>query len=120
MAFADPQSVTISGTPISLPRTSSGVNAGAFTSSDGNTKLSVSDSYGTRNRRMIRLDTTKVAADPLTSGANNYYSMSTYLVVDTPKVGYSVAEAKAVVDALVAYLSASTGARVTQLLGGEN
>lgn len=120
MAFADPQSVTISGSTISLPRTSSGVNSGGFMSSDGNTVLTVSDQYGSRNRRMIKLQSTKVAADPLLSGANNYYSMSTYLVVDTPKVGYTVAEAKAVVDALVAYLTASTGAKVAQLLGGEN
>lgn len=120
MAFADPQSVTVSGTAITLPRISSATNAGSFQSNDGNTRLSVSSTYGTRNRRVIRLDSTKVAADPLVSGANNYYSMSTYLVVDTPKVGYTVTEAKAVVDALVAYLSASTGAKVTQLLGGEN
>ncbi len=119
MAFADPQSVTISGTAISLPRTAMQGTSGAFQSSDGNTVLSISDSYGNRNRRVIKLQSTKVAADPLTSGANNYYSMNTYLVVDTPKVGYTVAEAKAVVDALVAYLTASTGARVTQLLGGE-
>lgn len=46
--------------------------------------------------------------------------MSTYLVVDTPVTGYTVAEAKQIVDALTAYLTASTGARVTQLLGGEN
>ncbi len=120
MAFADPQSVTVSGTAISMPRVSSSTNAGSFQSNDGNTKLSVSSTYGTRNRRMIRLDSTKVAADPLISGANNYYGMSTYLVVDTPKVGFTVAEAKAVVDALVAYLTASTGAQVTKLLGGEN
>jgi len=46
--------------------------------------------------------------------------MSCTLVVDVPVNGYTVTEAKAVVDALVAYLSASTGAKVTQLLGGEN
>jgi len=46
--------------------------------------------------------------------------MSSYLVVDTPVNGYTVAEAKAVVDALVAYLTASSGAKVAQLLGGEN
>lgn len=40
MAFADPQSVTIDGTAISLPRVSSGVNAGAFKSNDGLTALS--------------------------------------------------------------------------------
>lgn len=46
--------------------------------------------------------------------------MSTYIVVDTPTDGYTLAEAKQIVDALVAYLTASSGARVTQLLGGEN
>jgi hypothetical protein len=46
--------------------------------------------------------------------------MSTYIVVDTPRNGYSVTEAKEIVDALVAYLASSTGARVTQILGGEN
>ena len=119
MAFADPQSVTISGTAISLPRTSQGLNSGGFKSSDGLTELSVSHQNGKRNRRLIKLQVTKVGADPLTSGVNNYYSMSVNVVVDTPKVGYTVAEAKAVVDALVAYLAASTGARVTQLLGDE-
>lgn len=120
MAFADPQSVTISGTAVSLPRVSSGNNAGGFMSNDGNVKLSVSDNYGSRTRRVIRLDHQKVAADPLLTGANVSYNMSTYLVVETPKVGYTVAEAKAVIDAFVAFLSASTGAKVTQLLGGEN
>jgi len=46
--------------------------------------------------------------------------MSVTLVADVPVNGYSVTEEKAVVDALVAYLTASTGARVTQLLGGES
>lgn len=46
--------------------------------------------------------------------------MSTYLVVDVPTDGYTIVEQKQIVDALVAYLSATSGARVTQLLGGEN
>jgi hypothetical protein len=46
--------------------------------------------------------------------------MSTYIVVDVPQSGYSLAEAKEVVDGLVKYLSASTGASVAKLLGGEN
>jgi len=32
MSFADPQSVTVNAVAISLPRTSSGVNSGVFTS----------------------------------------------------------------------------------------
>lgn len=120
MSFSDPQSVTINAIAISLPRVSSGVNAGSFSSGDGLTKMSVSHQYAKRTRRTIRLDISKVAADPLVGGQNIVYSMSTYLVIDTPLSGYTVAEAKLVIDGLVGYLAASSGARVTQLLGGEN
>lgn len=120
MAYADPQSVTIAGVATSLPRTGSGANIGAFRSNDGNVSLEVSSQYGKRTRRTIRLSHRKVAADPFTSSVNAEYSMSTYLVVDTPKTGYTVAQAKEIVDALTAYLTASTGANVTKLLGGEN
>lgn len=118
--FADPQSVTISGTAVSLPRTGSGVNAGNFSSADGLTKMAISHQLGKRTRRVIRLDNAKVAADPLLAGVNVKASMSTYLVIDQPETGYTVAEAKAVVDALVAYLAASSGSAVTRLLGGES
>jgi hypothetical protein len=46
--------------------------------------------------------------------------MSVALTVDLPPFGYTVAEAKVITDGLVAYLTASSGARVSQLLGGEN
>lgn len=120
MAFADPQSVTISGTPVSLPRTSSGTSSGAFTAADQNTTLILSHSYGKSARHMIRLNNQKVASDPLLAGSNVISKLGVYLVVDAPLVGYSQADQKAVVDAFLAYLTASTGARVTQLLGGEN
>lgn len=120
MAFADPQSVTINSVAQTLPRTSSGVNSGVFTKDDGLVKLSVSHQYGKRTRRTIRLDHAKIAADPLISSTSVRYSLSAYLVVDMPITGYTVAEAKQIVDALTAYLTASSGARATQLLGGEN
>jgi len=46
--------------------------------------------------------------------------MSVTLVADVPVNGYTVTEEKAIVDALVAYLTAGTGAQVTKLLGGES
>lgn len=121
MAFADPQSVVIPviGT-VSLPRTSSGLSTGVFTKDDGNVKLEVGHTYGKRTRRTVRLTHRKVAADPLISAQNIQYSMSAYLVVDVPVTGYNLAEAKQIVDGLVAYLTISTGANVTKLLGGEN
>ncbi len=120
MAFADPQTITVGGTAASLPRTSSEGHAGEFTKDDGTVALRVSHQNGKRTRRLIRLDHSKVAADPFLAGTNVKFSMSVQLVVDTPTVGYTIAEQKQIVDALVAYLAASTGARVTQLLGGEN
>jgi hypothetical protein len=119
VAFADPQSVTINAVANSLPRISSGVNTGAFQKDDTTVKLSVSHQYGTRTRRQVRLDHSKIAADVFTSD-NVKYSMSAYLVIDVPTTGYTVAEQKQIVDGLTAYLTASSGAKVTQLLGGEN
>lgn len=120
MAFSDPQSVTINAVAQSLPRVSTGENQGVFRKDDTTVELKVSHSYGKRIRRAIRLTHNKVGVDPLVPTVNVPYSMSVTLVVDGPQVGYTVAEAKQIVDGLTAYLTASSGARVTQLLGGEN
>lgn len=120
MAFADPQTVTINSVAQTLPRTGFNPASGVFTKDDGNVKLSVSNQYAAkRTRRSVRLDFRKIAADPLVSAQNILYSMSAYLVVDIPITGFTVVEQKQIVDALTAYLTASTGARVTQMLGGE-
>jgi len=116
MAYSDPQTVTISGTANSLPRISSGVNSGAFSTADGTVKLSIAHQTGKRYRRTVRLEHSKIAADPLTA-ANAKYSMTAYVVFDTPVVGYTVAESQAVVAGLVAWLS---GTNVGKALGGEN
>lgn len=120
MAFADPQSVTINAIANTLPRTSSGDNNGTFRKDDSTVELKVSHSYGKRVRRVIRLTHNKVATDPLMPTVNVPYSTSISLVVDAPVVGYTIAEQKQIIDGLTAYLTASTGARVTQLLGGES
>ncbi len=119
MALSDPQSVTISGTAISLPSISHDPNKTTYQSSDGVVQETVSHQYGKRNRRVLRIDHSKIAADPLTS-ANVKYSASFYLVGDLPPVGYTVAEAKAVIDGFIAQLNAASGAILTKWLGGEN
>lgn len=120
MALSDPQSVTINAVANSLPRVSSGVNEGSFRKDDSTVALSVSHAYGKRTRTRIRLDHAKVATDPLVPTTNVPYSMSVQLIVDRPNVGYTVAEQKQIVDALVAWLSASSGANTTKILGGES
>lgn len=118
--LADPQSVTISAATTSLPRTTSGVNLGEFTSSDGTIKMKASHTYGGRTRRLIRLDHSKIAADPLISAQSIQYSMGCYVVFDLPRTGYTPAEALAVWVGFQAQLAASSNAVMTKLLGGES
>lgn len=120
MAFADPQSVTISAVANSLARVGTGPTSGVFALPDGTLKLSVSHAVNKRARRTIRIDHQKVVPDPLFPATNVPRSASFYLVVDTPVTGYTIVEQKAVIDGFLAYLSASSGAKITQFLGGES
>jgi hypothetical protein len=117
--YSDPQSVTVNAVAQSMARTGVGPASGTFTKDDGSYKLSISHQTGRRVRRQLRLDFSKIATDPLIPTQNAPYSMSVYVVVDQPKVGFTNAELKQVVDGLTAYLTASSGAKVTQLLAGE-
>lgn len=120
MAFADPQTVTINSVAQTLARTGTGPTSGIFAKDDGTVKLSVAHAVNKRARRTIRLDHEKVVPDPLFPASNVPRSMSVYLVVDGPLTGYSIAELKQNIDGFLTYLSASSGAKITQLLGGEN
>jgi hypothetical protein len=120
MAYADPQSVTINAVAQSLPRISSGQSSGVFQKDDATVKLSVSHQVGKRARRAIRLDFNKIAPDVFNTASNLRQAMSVSLAVDVPLTGFTIAEQKQIVDALTAYLTASSGSKVTQLLGGEN
>lgn len=119
MAFSDPQSITVNAVAQSMPRTGSGINQGLFSKDDATAILSVSHTYGKRTRRAMKFTMSKIAADPLISANNIKYSSSITLVVDAPITGYTVAELKQIADGFVAYLSASSGAKITQFLGGE-
>jgi len=120
MAFTDPQTVTVNAVAQTLPRTSSGKNTGAFQKDDGTYALTISHEYGRNTRRLIKLDYLKVAPDPLFPAQNSPYSASVHLVVTEPPVGFTNAELKLMIDGFLAYLSASSGAAVTRLLGGES
>lgn len=120
MAIADPQTLTIDAVAVPLPRTASGQDNGTFTSADGLIRLRVSSIYGKRTRRTVRVEHRKVAADPFATGINQEFSLSAYVVFDVPKVGYTVAQQKSIIDSLMVWLTAATGAKITQVLGGES
>jgi hypothetical protein len=120
MSFTDPQTVTISAVTTSLPRISVGDDESEYQSGDGLIKLSASHSYGKRTRRMVRIDTSKITADPFRPSENVKVSMSNYIVFDLPAAGYTAAEALAVWTGFKTQLAASSDALIVKLLGGES
>jgi hypothetical protein len=121
MALSDPQSVTLNSVATSLPRVSTGENQARYQKDDGFVKLSISHSPSkTNTRRVIRLDTTDVAADPLLAGVNREVPFGVYMVIVSPNVGLSLASQKDKVLGLTTALTASSGALLTKILGGES
>lgn len=117
MALADPQSVTVSGTAVPLPRTGLALSEGSFTDVTGQTSLTVSHSTSRRTRHVVKLSKSAITADPLVPSQNQNVSFSAHLVIDMPKNGVSAAEAVALASALVAWC---TSGNLTKVAGGES
>jgi hypothetical protein len=120
MAFTDPQSIDIGAGAVSLPRTSVGQDNSVYTSADGLLQLKASSTYGKRNRRTLRIDVTKVTSDPFIPAQNVKVSMSYYVVIDAPPVGFTATEQLNIYKGLKALQLASSDALMSKLLGGES
>jgi hypothetical protein len=118
--LSDPQSVTIGGTAVSLPRTAITANGASYVAPDSATRLEVLHTYGRRNRHMVRVRTDKIAADPLLASNNRRLSATAGFYIDVPPEGFSVTEQVALVKSLTDALSASTMALTTKVVGGES
>lgn len=115
--FADPQSVTINAVPISLPRVSIGASEATYRSADETVQMRISHQTSKgRKRRMVRLDQTVIAADPLTA-ENASQKAGIYIVVDEPAFGFTDAQLDYLADALIAWY---TTANIAKILGGES
>jgi hypothetical protein len=114
--LSDPQTVTINGGSVPLPRTQQGPAANTYTSADGNTSFTTKqNTTAARFRREVRLSNKKVASDPIT-GVNRELGLSVYLVVDEPRSGFTDVEIAYYIEALKTWLSA---ANYNKVLGGE-
>ncbi|DAD51387.1 TPA_asm: coat protein [ssRNA phage Zoerhiza.2_20] len=122
MALSDPQTVTISGTAIPLPRTFAEGDESAYTSADGLVKLSISHTLAKqgRARRLLRIDHSKLTSDPFKPSENVKVNMANYVVFDVPPAGYTNTEILAVYTGFKNLYTASTDAMITKLLGGES
>jgi hypothetical protein len=120
MSFADPLSIDIGAGAVSLPRVSVGSNQSKYMSADGNIEVVVSHRYSTRTRRVARVNVRKTAPDPLFPAQNTPFTMSYYVVIDVPAVGYTATEQVNIGKGLMTLLTASTNANLIKLSQGEN
>ena len=120
MAFADPQAIKIGGTTHTLPRVFTEGRKAEYTKDDGTVSLKIETAKNRRNRQTYRADTSKITTNPFDTSQNVEVSMSAYLVVDRPLVGYTNAEALDVVKGLLEALTEGTYADVVKLLAGES
>lgn len=123
MALTDPQKYKeVSKTEVTAPRVSTGNQSSVYQTSDGLNTLTISTTVAAsgRHRHLVRLDTKKLATNPYEETKKQYISMSTYIVIDRPEAGFSVAEAKALVEGLQGLTSASTFALIEKVIGGES
>lgn len=114
--FADPQVVTVNTVAQSMPRIKLGSSDATYRTADETFQMRIShQTTKSRTRRMVRLDQTVIAADPLTT--NNYsQTAGVYLVIDEPKFGFTDAQLDYLADALIAWL---TPANIAKVLGSE-
>jgi len=123
MALTDPQKFKeVAGTEVTAPRVSSGDLKSEYATSDGLNVLNVStvESNSNRKRHLVRIDTNKLATNPYEETKKQNISMSAYVVIDRPVAGFTVAEAKKLVEGLVGLLSASTYSLTEKVLGSES
>jgi hypothetical protein len=122
MSFADPVTVTISGTAVPMPRTYGQGKEARYTSADGLVSVSANHTLikQGRERHLLRIDHSKLTPNPFDTSENMKVNMACYVVFDLPPAGYTDPEALAVFSGFNAWQTASSNAIVTKLLGGES
>jgi len=118
--FTDPQSVTINAVAVPLPQVGQRENGATYRSADGNVDFQIDHTYGRRESHRVRLHHKKLSADLMSPSLNRPFDEAVSIVVNRPDAGFTVTETKQLVDALLAWASASSGANITKLLGGES
>jgi len=117
--LADPQSVTVGGATISLPRTGIDKTSADYTSGDATSQMRVAQTTNSSTRRTtVSLKTNKIAADPITA-VNSRKSSIWTISCNAPLDGFTVTELKDQLVGLAAALTASSAALTVKVLGGE-
>jgi len=120
MALPDPiPTLTAVSVNYDFFRTGFGDSSSVYKTSTGKDVLTVSTQNKNRNRTIVRLDRSKIAANPFDAEINQAYSFSTYQVFDWPKLGVTSAEVADLATLLNNFVSAGTPNYRSRILLGE-
>jgi hypothetical protein len=115
----DPQSITVGGTTIALPKTGSDKASADYQSADLTSQLRVNQTINSTTRNtVVSFKTNKIAADPITainSRKSSIWTISNRAPID----GFTIAELKDELVGLANLLTASSGALAAKILAGE-
>jgi len=116
--FADPQSVTYATVAKSLPAIGRTAELSEYKLNDTGViyDLTLSHQFKARNRAVARLRRDAFATDPIKPAQNILASMTATFTLDFPVSGYTAADAQALGNALVAWL---TSGNILKLANGE-
>jgi len=116
--FGDPQSVTYATVAKSLPAIGRGDSSSSYRLDDSGVQydLTLSHSYGKRNRFVARLQRTSAVTDPLIPANSIAVSMTASFTLDLPPAGLTAVDAQNLGNALTGLL---TSANILNLAGGE-
>jgi hypothetical protein len=123
MALSDPTKFKeVAGSEVEAFRVSTGDFKTIYETSDGANTLTVStqESASGRKRHLVRIDVSKLTTNPYEESKKQDISMSCYLVIDRPIAGFTVSEAKKLVEGLVGLLSASSYSVTEKVLGSQS
>lgn len=117
--LADPISIKVGGTATPHPRIAVGAESNVYALADNSNVVRVGGgTTRNRTRKYISNTSTKIAADPLTA-VNQSVNATVTVSVNAPAFGFTQAQLKALVLDTLEFLSASTGANLDKILGGE-
>lgn len=111
--LTDPQTITVNAVAKTLNRISTEGTKSVYKTDDGEFAFTVShqETKSKRIRRMVRIDQTLVAADPLTA-ENAYQTSGVYIVIDEPEFGFSDTQLGYIAAALTAWATPTNVGKV--------
>lgn len=110
--FTDPQSVTVNAVAQSMPRIKTDGFSSIYQKSDESFKMTLSHQKSNKRiRSMARIDQRAIVADPITA-VNDYETLSFYVVIDRPEVGFSVTQVEQLIAGFKTWLETTAIGRL--------